>query len=237
MWSYYGTKTNLAGRYPAPQHALIIEPFAGAAKYSLKYWERDIILCDKYKVITDIWKWLQQCSKKDILGLPRPADGETVDSFDICYQAKLLLGFIIHFGAYSPGKKPTSHYTKHRPNGIDFSIRRIANDVHKIKHWKVIHGDYRELKNDAACWFIDPPYIVGGAKYYCSGKDIDYKELSRWCLTRKGQIIVCENDTASWLPFMPFARNKTHNGDRVESLYYQENLPGTVFYPTQGKLF
>lgn len=35
MWSYYGTKKKIAKYYPSPQYDKIIEPFAGAAQYSL----------------------------------------------------------------------------------------------------------------------------------------------------------------------------------------------------------
>ena len=53
--------------YPPPKNVKIIEPFAGSAKYSLKYWQNDVILVDKYDVVINIWKWLQQCSKSDIM--------------------------------------------------------------------------------------------------------------------------------------------------------------------------
>lgn len=70
MWGYFGTKTNTVNLYPKPAQGKIIEPFAGAAKYSLKYFDREILLVDKYKVVIDIWKWLQLCSTKDIDRLP-----------------------------------------------------------------------------------------------------------------------------------------------------------------------
>lgn len=39
MWSYYGSKANVIGWYPPPMHDKIIEPFAGTARYALKYWD------------------------------------------------------------------------------------------------------------------------------------------------------------------------------------------------------
>lgn len=54
MWSYYGAKTNVINFYPRPKHDKIIEPFAGTARYALKYFDRDILLVDKYEVITKI---------------------------------------------------------------------------------------------------------------------------------------------------------------------------------------
>ncbi len=33
------------------------------------YWDRDVILIEKYDVICNLWKWLQKCSKSDILSI------------------------------------------------------------------------------------------------------------------------------------------------------------------------
>ena len=50
MFSYYGSKSKLVDYYPPPKFDKIIEPFAGSARYSLKYWQNDILLIDKYKL-------------------------------------------------------------------------------------------------------------------------------------------------------------------------------------------
>ena len=66
MWSYYGSKTKLVDLYPPPKTDKIIEPFCGSAKYSLKYWDKQVLLIDKYSVIVDLWRWLQNertCSR------------------------------------------------------------------------------------------------------------------------------------------------------------------------------
>ena len=68
MWSYYGAKTNVIDHYPPPKCDKIIEPFAGTARYALKYFDREVLLVDKYDVIVKIWKWLQLCSPSDIYG-------------------------------------------------------------------------------------------------------------------------------------------------------------------------
>lgn len=47
MFSYYGSKSKLVNLYPEPLHDTIIEPFAGSARYSLKYWDKDIYLIEK----------------------------------------------------------------------------------------------------------------------------------------------------------------------------------------------
>lgn len=62
MWSYYGSKSKVVHLYPRPEYGKIIEPFAGSARYSLRYFDRDVLLVDKYEVVVRIWKWLQHCS-------------------------------------------------------------------------------------------------------------------------------------------------------------------------------
>jgi site-specific DNA-adenine methylase len=55
---YYGGKWSLAPSYPEPRFATIIEPFAGAAGYSLRYADRRVTLVEKYPVIAGIWRYL-----------------------------------------------------------------------------------------------------------------------------------------------------------------------------------
>jgi len=45
MWSYYGSKKSIIDKYPPPKYGKIIEPFAGVASYSMKYWDR-VIVCE-----------------------------------------------------------------------------------------------------------------------------------------------------------------------------------------------
>jgi 16S rRNA G966 N2-methylase RsmD len=54
-----------------------------------------------------------------------------------------------------------------------------------------------------ATWFVDPPYFKGGNYYQFGNKGFDYNELKNWILLRRGQIIVCENSSATWMDFKP----------------------------------
>ena len=47
FWKFYGGKWRAAPRYPRPLYSTIVEPFAGAAGYSTRYYQRDIILVEK----------------------------------------------------------------------------------------------------------------------------------------------------------------------------------------------
>lgn len=233
MWSYYGAKTNIVDYYPTPKFDKIIEPFAGSARYALKYFDRDVLLVDKYDVIIKIWKWLQLCSPKDILGLPNFKYGDDLDSVDYdCIEARDLLGFLCGFSTVSPRNKVTWKL-KQRPNFINFAKKRIASNLFKIKHWEIRIGCYEEITNQEATWFIDPPYQKGGYWYVESGKNINYEELGKWCRFRKGQAIVCENTTADWMAFKLLINQRTSRGTQREGIW--SNLP-TVFDNEQLKL-
>ena len=58
MFSYYGSKNKIAKLNPLPKYGLIIEPFAGAAWYSVLHRDKNVLLNEKYDVIYDIWNWL-----------------------------------------------------------------------------------------------------------------------------------------------------------------------------------
>lgn len=77
MWSYYGNKSKLVNKYPPPRYDRIIEPFAGTARYALKYGaDRDVTLVDAYDVIVKIWRYLIQASKREISKLPELRERE-----------------------------------------------------------------------------------------------------------------------------------------------------------------
>jgi len=219
MWSYYGGKGRIVSKYPEPQHNTIVEPFAGSAKYSLHYWERDIILCDKYEVVCKLWKWLQQCSKQDILSIRQLSEGESVDDFQwCCEEEKWLIGFLIGAGDARPRKKASPWRTTGRPYYQKQQLSKIANNLHKIKHWKILHCGYDELPNIRATWFIDPPYQDGGHRYKFGNKHIDYNNLREFCLGRKGQVIVCERNTASWMGFKPLTVSQGVRKTSIEAM-------------------
>lgn len=235
MWSYYGAKTNIVHLYPPPKYGKIIEPFAGTARYSLKYWDREVLLVDKYDVIIKIWKWLQQCSAGDVLKLPRIKMGESLDDYEFdCEEAKLLLGFLIKKAVQRPAVKPTAWAIVHRPNYTNFSLLRIAANLHKIRHWDIRLGSYEELENETATWFIDPPYQFGGHAYVKNNKKIDFKLLREWCEERNGQVIICENDKADWMPFIPLSKQSGCTGEQYEVFW--TNQP-TSYGVKQPELF
>lgn len=199
MFSYYGSKSKIVDYYPPPKHKRIIEPFAGSARYSLKYWQNDVLLVDKYPVIVEVWNYLKNASEADIKGLPKLDTGQTIDDYDLSDIERKFMGFMVQDG--TTGMRRTASYfaVKRMDEKFDFIIKNL----HKIRHWEIKLGSYDELENVEATWFIDPPYQFGGHEYKCSNKNIDFPKLAEWCQNRNGQVIVCENTKADWLPFKP----------------------------------
>jgi len=95
----------------------------------------------------------------------------------------------------------------------------IAQNLHKIKHWTIRKDDYRNIENEDATWFIDPPYQHGGIYYRHNNKNINYQELNEWCKSRNGQIIVCENTKADWMDFKPLKQMKGSLHTTIESMW------------------
>ena len=218
MFSYYGSKSKIVDYYPPPKHKRIIEPFAGSARYSLKYWQNDVLIVDKYEVVIQVWKYLQQATKKDILGLPELKQGDNINDFNLSDDEKALMRFCIVQGSASGQNTPSSQYYLrgiHKQN-----INRIVENIDKIRHWEIKLGSYDELENEEATWFIDPPYQFGGKYYKESSKNIDFKKLADWCKTRNGQAIVCENTKADWMDFKPVIQIQgARNTDTVEAIW------------------
>lgn len=220
MFSYYGSKSRVVDLYPAPKHGKIIEPFAGSARYSLKYFDRDVTLVDSYEVIVKIWKWLQMCSVDDIRRLPEPKPREDIRNYTFdCEEAQMLTRYMIGGGlAWMQWIVSPQGFGA----GVASQKRNIEKHLHKIKHWKIICEDYRNLENETATWFIDPPYQFGGHKYPHGNKKIDFPELGTWCKTRSGQVIVCENTKADWLPFYPMVKMHGANTNTTEAIWSNE---------------
>ena len=232
MFSYYGSKSKIVGCYPYPKHDKIIEPFAGSARYSLKHFEKDILLVDKYEVIVKIWHYLQAASEQDIMKLPRLKRGDNLEQFNLSEEEKLFVGMWAGAASTQPRNKVSPQGARNYET-TPHLYRNVARQLFKIKHWVIKLDDYRNIKNVEATWFIDPPYEFGGRAY--KENDIDYKSLAKWSRSRNGQIIVCENSKASWLPFKQMAVIQgSANSFTTEAIW--SNQP-TVFDIEQIPLF
>lgn len=205
FFSFYGGKWRAAPYYPAPQHDRIIEPFAGSAGYALRYPDRKVTLVERDPDIAATWRYLLEVSSAEILALPDIQATQTVDDLPVCPEARILIGWWLNKGASGPGKSLSSWMRAYPKQAWGQRVReRIAGQLEAIRHWTLIVGEYYFAPNLRATWFIDPPYHIAGKHYRFGSKKLDYAHLGEWCKQRQGQVIVCENVGATWLPFRPW---------------------------------
>lgn len=234
FWSYYGSRYQLVPSYPRPRHWCIIEPFAGAASYSLHYPERQVLLNDLDPIIAGIWDYLIQVSESEIQGL-RNVINHVDELGSVPQEARWLVGFWLARARQRPATK-TSSWARDctQRNDIagrfwcDSVRRRIASQLQYIRHWKVRCADYQDIPGAGpATYFIDPPfYGVAGRRYRKGSSQIDYAQLGDWCQRRRGQVIVCEQGSADWLPFQRAATGRVMTGTRGTLLWTnQESAP------------
>jgi site-specific DNA-adenine methylase len=201
MFKYMGGKWRVAKHYPRPRYGTVVEPFAGSAGYS-SYWVDSIdkaILNDLDPKLASIWRWLIRAEREEILELPLLAVGEAIPDWVTGARREFLARRSM--SSAKPWYKWTAlgYFTQ--------AVKaRVADDLAKIRTWESHNLDYKELPDIEATWFIDPPYVGRlGGMYEFGNKWFDYSALADWCMSRRGQVIVCENEGADWLPFRQLA--------------------------------
>ena len=208
FFTYFGGKWRAAPHYPEPQHGTIIEPFAGSAGYSLRYPDRNIILNDLDPKVAGTWDYIIRAPEAEVRSLPL-YDGtwEAVDDLPIPQEARWLIGWWLNAATVSPCKTPSAWMRSGQNPGSFWgeAVReRVAAQQEHVRHWRVTSAGYGSLSNATATWFIDPPYETAGKKYCQPSGNIDFAHLGGWASSRRGQVIVCENEGAGWLPFRAF---------------------------------
>jgi hypothetical protein len=213
FWNYYGGKWRMAPKYPEPRFDTIVEPFAGAAGYSMRYYGRNVVLLDTYAAVAETWRFLIGASPSDILAIPIVSSvGDLPDS--VRGGARLLVGWTLTTSGVCPVQNMSAGLVRHHARGwmgngwSEKRRARIAAQVPLIKHWRVQNLDYRCSPDIEATWFIDAPYERAGYKYRKSPIKLDFEHLATWCRERRGQVIVCEAQGAKWLPFEPFTTSR-----------------------------
>lgn len=221
FWRGYGGKWRAAPRYPAPEHGTIVEPFAGTAGYSLRHAERNVILVELYPVIAELWRYLISVSADEIRRIPCVEHVDDLPAW-VPQGGRWLVGLCMSNAVTTPRKSLSSGLRQLAARGRTFvgwteaQRERVASQVQYIRHWRIIEGDYTRAPDLRATWFVDPPYNNAAGQHYPHGPDgINYPALGNWCRSRQGQVIVCENEGADWLPFEPFATIKAGPAKRV----------------------
>ena len=199
MFYYFGRKSRLAPKYPKPLFETVVEPFAGSAAYTLHWQPSKALLIDKDERVVDLWHRLVELGEEGLKKAEPPEVGSVTTDF-------------WHFVAIA--SKTSSTVTKMTVS--DYSnrcwefCRNVAlKNLEVAKRYDYIHGDYTDAPDIEATWFIDPPYQYPKQGYKYGRLQMDFDKLRDWVMTRRGQVIVCEQEGADWLPFEPFSRHMT----------------------------
>lgn len=218
MWHYFGRKTRVIKQFPEPRYSIIIEPFAGAACYSLLYPDNQVILNDIYLPVYTFWYYfIELATPQMVARLPNLWRGDKVSDYShfLSKEERVVMGWWTGRCITSPGN--TVSQWVHKNGGTRTIKKQAIQHLEKIKHWKVMLKDYRKIPNIEATWFIDPPFQFSRSKYKCH--NIDYGELAEWCKSRKGQVIVCEKGGANWMDFKFLAKFHGLKGEQIEVMW------------------
>jgi len=237
---YYGSKSKIVHDYSPPDYDRIIEPFAGGASYALRYHARRVTLIDKDPTVCAIWRYLIQTPVEEVLrtfaAVPRLGDDiRTFYSPTDPLAVRAIWQMETNHG--NPGYMTMIHVTKFAARWFPALQKRLRYFLPKIRHWEITEGDYMLAPDVEATWFIDPPYQVKGKRYTASADALDYDALGRWVRGRRGQVIACENEGATWLPFLPFRNNPGRPRSRpaAEVVYLQDTNPLVRLEPIRRK--
>lgn len=211
-FSYYGGKGKLASAYSTPHYPLVIEPFAGSASYSFQHWDthtdRQVWINDLDPRTYSLWTFLTsgEPAIPFIEQIPETViQGQRIS--ELFPSDKFPEGFIELMRSFAnvgtQGAKSVHDVITKFGEAKWSSIKRNLLDVvPRVKGWKVTNLHYQDLPDIEATWFIDPPYANDAGDRYRQGSSaIDFQHLGQWCLSRQGQVIVCENQGAAWLGF------------------------------------
>lgn len=217
FFSYYGAKYTAAKYLGAPRHETVVEPFAGSAAYSVRWAPKRAKLYDVSADICALWDFLIHCSPADIDRLP--------DEFEHIEQVmalplgpQMLCRFWVAKGRAEPSGALSPWYRAYR-NAQDCRVwsapvkRRIVEQKPRIAEWTVDQCSWDRVPQDTAHWHVDPPYDNAAGRRYPNAK-VEYAALAAWCRALPGEVDVCENEGADWLPFSPLCEVVTSRGRR-----------------------
>jgi len=232
LFKYFGSKAVFIKHYPKPLYPRVVEPFAGSASYSCAYPDKEVVLYDVDIEVISIINFLIQSAPQDILGLPLLSAGQNVNSLNVNPEVKRLIS---RWCGAVPTNKLTTWGVREMLSGTKTSYwgaacrQRLSGTVTQIKHWQVHLGPYNCIPNEEATWFVDPPYSSAKlANIYQVSNRINYKMLAAWCLSRKGQVIICEKEGASWLPFKVLLHNQRTTSHNTSTEVYCHIQDGRI---------
>jgi 16S rRNA G966 N2-methylase RsmD len=200
LFPYFGRKASTAKRYPSPRYPLVIEPFAGSLGYSCVWRPKAVLAIEADERVHALWHRLEALE-----GIPaQPEVGTKTD--DLLVK---LCSYSEH--ALTSG---TMTVTSRMVRDWDFVHKRAIEAQAWVKAAVTYQlGSYIDAPDVEATWFIDPPYQRANRRGYRMGASgIDFEQLAEWVMRRRGQVIVCEQHGADWMPFKPLHNIASHRG-------------------------
>ena len=232
LFRWFGSKWQSIPNYPIPIHDRIVEPFGGCASYSLRYCERDVLICENDPHLAKLWPWLiheaTEALIRDIpIGVPEGTDIRTLGLSE--GQALLLK---TSQRTNNVGNCWTISSWGNKPGQWTANMRaRVAEEVHAIKHWQFETNGMHVMQSAidvgaTATWFVDPMYRFN--YQYRQTQGHDYEELGRVIHSLPGQVIVCEavcpktGKVPDWLPFVHFGESVTSRRKATQNHHSKE---------------
>jgi hypothetical protein len=199
---------------------LVIEPFAGSMGYTLYHRPKAALGIERDSRVVALWQRLVV----QLGPLVEPRLGERTDDL------------LVKLCAYSNASLVVADMlvTERMLREFKLAVKRLERDRPYAATLAYQWGSYADAPDVEATWFIDPPYQKPSGRRYVSLLP-DYAELAGWVRSRRGQVIVCEQAGADWMPFRPLCdvqslNNKvsrevvwTTPGDEPPVLYEQLN--------------
>lgn len=236
FWRFYGSKWRRAATLPAPEYGTIVEVCAGAAGYSLRHHNREVVLIERDPKIADLWRWLIAASPADVRDLPLLEPGQTVASLGLPAGAGYLIGFWCGTGRTQPGQRLSTWSSRNGSraggkanramSGWSPEVRaRVADQVKAIKHWTIIEGDWLDaahtLCDAPRTWVFDPPYQSPAGRRY-RYNEIDYASMGAFIDTQApGQVLAFDQEGSTWRPWTDGYSERACNGASQEVFYHR----------------
>ena len=228
FFSYYGSKYTVAKHLGPPRAPVVIEPFAGSAAYSVRWEPEKAILFDANPAIVALWEWLITAAPGDVAAIPDSFD-DFSDVAALPEGASYLVRLWIAKGRAEPSGALSPWYFRYR-NARDCRVwgpavkQRIISQLPKIREWEIHQASWDEIDvgrfgNDVH-WHIDPPYSSPAGRRY-PHDHVDYDKLADWCRRLPGDVDVCEQEGAEWLPFSPLCSVVTARGRRTGAVSHE----------------
>lgn len=230
--SYYGGKSKIAHLYPAPEYDHVVEPFAGSAAYSWLHrrrpdgTRREVWLNDLDPKTFSMWKFLTSPDAYAIVEdlVPNHVEpGQKVSDFIPARYPGLVELCRAEANQGTQGARGVHDQITSMGAKCWKVKRKLLEVIPEVSSWKITNVDYAELANIPATWFVDPPYSNAAGRRYRTAS-VDYEHLGWWCLNRKGQVIVCENEGASWMDFQTLEHPRISIRSRYQKANAQEVL-------------